>query len=99
MDSYQKDEKAMAIMKQLAIQPASKPPYSLVNGLLEYKQSIWVGPVPALHQKFFAAFHDSPLGAFRIPSYIQTNSCLVFLVGYEKVHSGSGAILFALSES
>ena len=101
MDSYQKDEKAMAIMKQLAIQPAFKPPYSLVNGLLKYKQNIWVGPVPALHQKFFAAFHDSPLGGgeFRSPSYIQTNSCLVFLVGYEKVHSGSGAILFALSES
>ena len=49
-------------MQQLAIQPASKPPYSLVNGLLKYKQSIWVGPVPALHQKIFAAFHDSPLG-------------------------------------
>ena len=49
-------------MQQLAIQPASKPPYSLVNGLLKYKKSIWVGPVPALHPNFFAAFHDSPLG-------------------------------------
>ena len=40
IDSYQQDEKALAIMQQLAVQPASKPPYNLVNGLLKYKQSI-----------------------------------------------------------
>ena len=62
VDSYKHDERAMAIMQQLAVQPASKPPYSLVNGLLRYKQSIWVGPVPELHHKIFSAFHDSPLG-------------------------------------
>jgi hypothetical protein len=44
IESYKQDEKALAIMQQLAMQPASKPPYSLVNGLLRYKHSICVTP-------------------------------------------------------
>lgn len=76
VDSYQHDEKALQTMQQLAVQPTAKPPYSLVNGLLKYKQSIWIGPVPELHQKIFSAFHDSPLGGHS-----------GFSVTYKRIHT------------
>lgn len=56
IDSYQSDDKLVAMLQQLAVQPTSKPPYQLVNGLLRYKGSIWVDLVPALQLKIFSAF-------------------------------------------
>ena len=62
VQSYNGDSKTQDILQQLAIDPASKPHFSLHQGLLRYKNSIWVGPDADLHLKIFTAFHASPVG-------------------------------------
>lgn len=42
VSSYNQDEKGRELLQQLAVSPASKPNYALVNGLIRYKNSIWI---------------------------------------------------------
>lgn len=53
VDSYSSNTKVEEIMQQLVIQKTSRPPYQLINGLLKYNGTIWVGLVHALHLKIF----------------------------------------------
>jgi len=41
--SYQVDVEATKLLSQLAINPESVPPYSLVQGVIRYKGRIWLG--------------------------------------------------------
>lgn len=62
MASYAHDDKAIELLQQLSVQPDSKPNYQLIQGVIRYKNCIWLGHHPDLHLKIFSAFHDSPLG-------------------------------------
>ena len=60
--SYQADLGATKLLSQLAINPESVPPYSLVQGVIRYKGRIWLGSSKAIQQQVLTAFHASLLG-------------------------------------
>lgn len=43
VNSYQSDSVALDLIQQLSVSPASKPPFSLVNGVLRHKSRLWLG--------------------------------------------------------
>lgn len=73
---YTSDTNSTDIVQQLTIDPKSKPPYSLVNGLLRHKGCIWIGEQPLLHDRIFLELHDNPAGGHS-----------GFPVTYKRVHS------------
>jgi hypothetical protein len=73
---YPSDASTMDIIQQLVVDPKSKPPYTLVNGLLRHKGCIWIGEQKVLQDKIFQAFHDSPIGGHS-----------GFPVTYNRIHS------------
>lgn len=59
---YQKDPEALALLAQLAVRPDSRPPYTLLNGVIRYKSRVWLGSNTALQHQVILALHSSPLG-------------------------------------
>jgi transposase InsO family protein len=53
---------ASTIIAKLAIDAKAVPSYSWHNGILRYKNRIWVGQSPALQQRLLSAFHESAVG-------------------------------------
>jgi hypothetical protein len=49
-------------LTQLAVDSIVVPLYALVDGLLRYKNRVWVRNMPSLHTRIIAALHNSPLG-------------------------------------
>lgn len=49
-------------MTRLAINSKAVPNFSLVQGIIIYKNKIWLGTNKELHDKVFAALHTSALG-------------------------------------
>jgi hypothetical protein len=49
-------------MTKLAVDPNAVPHYTLRDGLLHYKQRVWVGHDLALQQKIISAMHSSAVG-------------------------------------
>jgi hypothetical protein len=62
MSSYQSDARAQDLLTKLAVAGASKPNFSLHQGLLRYKGRLWVGDDLGLQHKVIEAFHSSPVG-------------------------------------
>lgn len=62
VSSYTSDPKAQQLLQQLSISPDSHPAFKLKNGLLLYKNRLWLGHDIGLHSKVFQAFHSSPVG-------------------------------------
>jgi hypothetical protein len=60
---YQLDADSLEKIAKLSIDPAIVPNYTLVDGLLRYKQRIWIGSNVALQHKLLTACHASALGA------------------------------------
>lgn len=60
--SYSSDAWVQEIIAKLILNSAAVPNYSFKDGILRYNSRIWVGEVPALHQKILLALHSSPLG-------------------------------------
>lgn len=60
---YQLDADSLENIAKLSIDPAVVPNYTLVDGLLRYKQRIWIGSNVALQHKLLTACHASALGA------------------------------------
>jgi hypothetical protein len=61
-DSYLHDPKAQELLVKLSLDASSIPHFSLKDGILRYKNRIWVGSDPQLHHKLVTAFHHSPVG-------------------------------------
>ena len=55
--SYLDDPKAQSLLTQLALHPDSVPNFKLQNGVLKFKNCIWLGNWPELHARIFQAFH------------------------------------------
>jgi transposase InsO family protein len=49
-------------LAKLSLDGASVPHFSLQDGILRYKNRVWVGSDVPLHHKLVAAFHQSPVG-------------------------------------
>jgi hypothetical protein len=62
VNEYQLDEYTLSLMAKLALDPSVVPHFSITNGLLRYKNRIWVGANPQLHSWLLLACHDSPVG-------------------------------------
>lgn len=60
--SYEGDEFANRIIAQLAIDSAVVPHFTFTNGLLRFKNRIWVGSDTDLRIKLMQQFHSAPLG-------------------------------------
>lgn len=59
---YQFDEHSSSLVAKLAIDPHAVPEFTLQQGLLRYKNRIWIGNNPQLQSKLLMAFHSSPVG-------------------------------------
>jgi hypothetical protein len=59
---YSADPEASALLAQLAIDGNSRPPFTLQQGVIRYKNRIWLGSNSSLQQTITAALHDSPIG-------------------------------------
>lgn len=59
---YQQDDYSLSIISKLVIDAAAVPHFTLANGLLRYKQRIWVGSNVGLQQKILHACHSTALG-------------------------------------
>jgi hypothetical protein len=59
LHSYDQDECAKGIIAKLAVDNTDVPNFSLQNGLLRYKNRIWVGSDDALQLQLLAACHNS----------------------------------------
>lgn len=62
IQSYQSDPYAMDLLTKLSVSPASVPHFSLRDGLLRFKDRVWVGANHALRQQILRAMHNSVVG-------------------------------------
>ena len=62
LNSYHTDLVAHNLLQSLAVQSPDADGYSLDNGLIKYKNHVWVGNNSALKTKVIAALHASPIG-------------------------------------
>lgn len=62
VDTYAQDQQVQDVLTKLAVQSDAVPHFSLHNGLLKYKNRVWIGNVPAVKNKIMAVFHDSAVG-------------------------------------
>jgi hypothetical protein len=82
--SYAADSNALDLITKLSLHADVVPNYSLSNGVLRFKNRIWIGHSPELHHKLITAMHSTALGgALRFPSYLQQAEAIFLLEGYE----------------
>jgi hypothetical protein len=62
VNSYQHDSEATALLQRLVVVCPDDEGLTLSDGIIRYKNKIWVGPNSALQTKLISAFHASPLG-------------------------------------
>jgi hypothetical protein len=62
IESYSTDDYAQQILQKLAVDSGAVAHFTLVQGVLRYKNRIWVGHDTELRQQLISAFHDSPQG-------------------------------------
>jgi hypothetical protein len=60
--SYMQDKIAQELITKLVVDSTAVPHYSWKDGILRYKNRIWVGADLDLQQKLLAAFHCSAVG-------------------------------------
>lgn len=61
-DSYLHDAHAQQLISKLTLDPAPVPNFTFRDGLLRYKQRIWIGQQPELHLQLIEALHTSAVG-------------------------------------
>lgn len=66
IDSYAHDSYALKLLQQLAIDPDSHKSFVLKEGVLRYKQCIWVGADANIQNKIITAFHASGHSGFLV---------------------------------
>jgi transposase InsO family protein len=60
--SYATDAKAQELLAKLSLNSAAVPPFTLDNGVLKYKNRIWLAPSVSLQGKTLEALHNSAVG-------------------------------------
>lgn len=63
---YSADPEASALLSQLVIDGNSRPPFTLQQGVIRYKNRIWLGSNSSLQHQVIAALHDSPIGGHSV---------------------------------
>lgn len=81
---YLSDPHTSSLLAKLA-DPQAVPSFSLSDGLLKYKNRIWVGNNPSLQQQLIQALHSSPLGGHSgIPATVKQIQALFAWPGLKK---------------
>lgn len=62
LHSYATDPNAQKLLSQLAITSPNIAGYSLDNGIIRYKNKLWIAQNSALQTKLIVAFHSSAIG-------------------------------------
>ncbi|XP_040244116.3 uncharacterized protein [Aegilops tauschii subsp. strangulata] len=62
VNSYNANPHAQKLLEQLSIRPDPKKRFRLHQGVLRFRDRIWLGGSTALQQRIISAFHDSTLG-------------------------------------
>jgi hypothetical protein len=60
--SYKDDQFATELIAKLSVDESAVGNFTWAQGLLRYKQRIWVGSAPDLQNKLIDALHDSMVG-------------------------------------
>jgi hypothetical protein len=67
LHSYATDPRAQKLLSQLAITSPNIAGYSLDNGIIRYKNKLWIAQNSALQTKLIVAFHSSAIGVTQVP--------------------------------
>lgn len=79
---YSSDPMAQQLLSQLALNSEAVPLFSLVHGIIKYKNKIWLAANKELHDKVFAALHSSALGGHsRAPATLHRIKNLFYCPG------------------
>ncbi|CAD6217555.1 unnamed protein product [Miscanthus lutarioriparius] len=62
VQGYYFDQAAMDLLSQLAASPDSRPPFSLIQGVIRYKNRLWLSSNKSMQLKIMISLHSSPLG-------------------------------------
>lgn len=62
MASYNSNHQAQKLLEQLAIRPNLKGHFTLTQGILRFRDRIWLGGSTSIQQTIISGFHDSPIG-------------------------------------
>jgi hypothetical protein len=63
-DGYQQDPKAQQMLTGLLLKSDSIPHFTLTDGILRYKNRVWVGDNNSLQQHILQVIHSSALGGY-----------------------------------
>jgi hypothetical protein len=71
LNSYTTDSTAQEILTRLAVNNLDQEGFSLDNGLIRYKDKVWIGNNSALQTKLISALHSSVVGGHSgaMPTY------------------------------
>lgn len=61
-DGYLSDEDAKNLLSKLSLDSTAVPNFSLCDGLIRYKDRIWIGSNVTMQQTVLKAMHSSPVG-------------------------------------
>jgi hypothetical protein len=91
--AYAQDPTAQDLLTKMVVSPSSVPNFSLVNGVIRYKQRVWLGSNKPLQLDVIKALHDSPIGGHSgVPATYYKIKQLFFWTGmkadiYSYIHS------------
>jgi hypothetical protein len=71
---YSANPVAVQLLQKLSINPKAQPPYTLVSGVIRYKDHIWLNNNEQLQLRVMAALHNSALGGHS--NFPVTHSCI-----------------------
>lgn len=73
VQGYKSDPQAQSLLAKLSMDAAAViSPFGLTDGIIHFKNRVWVGNNLALQQQLIQAFHSSPLGGHSgIPATIK----------------------------
>lgn len=84
-DGYNSDAQATALLTKLATNPTAVPHFSLVDGLIRFKNTIWIGNNNKLQQQLIEQMHNSPIGGhFGISATVKRLQSLFAWPGLKK---------------
>lgn len=81
---YSTDPEASALLAQLAIDGNSRPPFTLQQHVIRYKNRIWLRSNSSLQQTVIAALHDSPVGGHSDAPVTFQSALTVLLAGHAR---------------
>lgn len=79
---YPSDPEAKALLSELTVNPTSRPPFQLKQGIIYYQDRVWLGSNTTIQTRVLSALHNSPVGGHsRAPATYQKLRQLFYWLG------------------